>query len=135
MATAIPDKDSILTSTKKILGMPADHTEFDLDVLTHINSVFSTLTELGVGPAEGFMIDDADAEWGDFLEDDMRLNSVKTYIYLRVRLLFDPPNTPHLATALKEQIQEMEWRLTVLTDPPRVPALVVVEEDEPYGGW
>jgi hypothetical protein len=104
---------SILTSTKKNLGIPEDYTVFDLDVITHINSAFSTLTQLGVGPPEGFMIEDASAVWTDFIVDDFQYNSVKTYIYLRVRQLFDPPTTSYLISAFKEQIKELEWRLNV----------------------
>lgn len=105
--------NSILTSTKKILGISAEYTEFDLDILTHINSVFSALTQLGIGPAEGFMIEDATETWDAFLESDINLNAVKTYMYLRVRLLFDPPTTSYTITAMNEQVKELEWRLNV----------------------
>lgn len=105
--------DSILDSTKKILGIEADYTAFDVDITTHINSAFSTLTQLGVGPAEGFAIADKNDVWGDFLGDDPRLNSVKSYVYLRVRMLFDPPGTSFLLDALKQQVKEYEWRLNV----------------------
>jgi hypothetical protein len=103
--------NSILTSTKKILGVADDYTAFDLDILTHINSAFATLHQLGIGPAQGFMIEDDTPTWDAFLGSDMRLNAVKTYVYLRVRLLFDPPSTSYHLTALKEQIAEQEWRL------------------------
>lgn len=109
---------SILTSTKKILGIEESYTVFDSDIVMHINSVFSTLTQLGVGPSYGFMIEDADAVWSDFLGDDPRLNPVKTYVYLRVRLLFDPPTTSFLIASYQEQIKELEWRLNVLVDTP-----------------
>lgn len=105
--------DSILNTTKKILGIEADYTAFDPDILMHINSVFSTLNQMGIGPDDGFAIDDAEATWFDFTGGDKRLNSVKTYVYLRVRLLFDPPTTSYLIGALKEQVQELEWRLNV----------------------
>lgn len=105
---------SILTSTKKMLGIPEDYDVFDHDVITHINSAFSTLTQLGVGPSTGFMIEDDSAVWTDFIvDDDLEYNSVKTYIYLRVRQLFDPPTTSYLITAFDEQIKELEWRLNV----------------------
>lgn len=104
-------EQSILTSTKKILGIAEDYTVFDLDIITHINTVFSTLTQLGVGPAEGFMIEDDEAEWGDFIGDDNRFNSVKSYVFLKVRQLFDPPTTSYLIDAVNKQIQELEWRL------------------------
>lgn len=102
---------SILNSTKKILGIASDYTAFDLDIITHINSVFSTLTQLGVGPTAGFMIEDDAANWADFLADDLQLNSVKSYVFLRVRLFFDPPATSYLITAYEDQIKELEWRL------------------------
>lgn len=102
---------SILNSTKKILGIASSYTAFDLDIITHINTAFSTLTQLGVGPAEGFMIEDDTATWADFIVDDIQLNSVKSYVYLRVRLLFDPPATSYLITASQEQVRELEWRL------------------------
>ena len=105
--------NSILDSTKKILGIEADYTAFDVDIITHINSVFSTLTQLGIGPEAGFMIEDAGPVWADFINSDLQLNAVKTYVFLRVRLLFDPPTTSYHINAIKEQIQELEWRLNV----------------------
>lgn len=102
---------SILTSTKKILGLDESYTAFDLDVTTHINSVFATLVQLGIGPANGFMIQDKDAVWTDFLGQDLNLNSIKTYVYLKLRLAFDPPPTPYHIQALEKQIEELEWRL------------------------
>ena len=104
---------SILTSTKKLLGIPEDYTVFDLDVITHVNSAFSTLTQLGVGPPEGFMIEDDSAVWTDFIVDDFQYNAVKTYISLRVKQVFDPPATSYLISAFNEQIKELEWRLNV----------------------
>lgn len=106
-------QDSILDSTKKALGLAPEYDVFDLDIIMHINSVFFTLHQLGYGPDEGFMIEDASATWDTFLEGNKQLNVVKTYMYLRVRLLFDPPQTSYLVTALKEQAQELEWRLNV----------------------
>jgi hypothetical protein len=104
---------SILNSTKKILGIAEDYTVFDLDIITHINSAFSTLTQLGVGPAEGFMIEDATAVWSDFIGNDVQYNSVKSYVFLKVRQLFDPPTTSYLIAAYDKQIEELEWRLNV----------------------
>lgn len=108
--------DSILTSTKKILGITEEYTHFDVDIILHINSVFSTLNQLGLGPADGFMIDDKDAVWGDFLEDNLRLNSIKTYMFLKVKLYFDPPTTSFVLTAMQEQARELEWRLNVVRE-------------------
>jgi hypothetical protein len=105
---------SILISTKKILGVPQDYTVFDHDIITHINTAFSILTQLGVGPTAGFMIEDETTEWNDFIgSTDPQLNSVKSYVYLRTRQLFDPPTTSYLITAMEKQILELEWRLNV----------------------
>lgn len=108
--------DSILTSTKKLLGLEESYTAFDQDVIIHINSVFSTLAQLGIGPTDGFAIEDATANWVDFLGTNLQYNAVKTYVYLRVRLLFDPPATHYAIASWKEQIQEVEWRLSVLRE-------------------
>lgn len=105
--------DSILTGTKKILGIAEDYTAFDLDIITHINTVFSILTQLGIGEVTGYMIEDKTADWSDFLGDDITLNSIKTYMYLKVRLLFDPPTTSYALASMKEQVSELEWRLNV----------------------
>ena len=104
--------ESILTSTKKMVGIDEGYTAFDLDIINHINTVFSDLNQLGVGPAEGFMITDASAVWSDFLAGDLRMNNIKTYIYFRIRLMFDPPTTSYLITALDEQRKELEWRIS-----------------------
>ena len=105
--------DSILDSTKKILGIEPTYTAFDIDIIMNINGVLSTLQQLGIGPAEGFSIADNTATWDQFLGLDPRLNNVKTYVFLRVRALFDPPNTAYLVTSMNEQIRELEWRLNV----------------------
>lgn len=105
--------DSILVSTKKILGLDASYTAFDVDIIMHINSVFGTLNQLGIGPINGFMIEDDTALWSTFIGSDLNLNAVKTYVYLRVRLLFDPPATSFHITAMENQIKELEWRLNV----------------------
>lgn len=103
--------DSILTSTKKVLGIEEEYEVFDVDILMHINSVFSTLNQLGIGPVEGFSIQDKTTTWSAFLGDDIRLNSVKTYVFLRVRLIFDPPGTSYLINAIDKQAEQLEWRL------------------------
>ena len=105
--------DSILNSVKKNLGLPNDYEAFDADVTMHINSVFVVLNQLGIGPAAGYQIVDESNVWSEFTEDNILLNSVKSYTYLRVRLLFDPPSTSFHLEALKEQIREFEWRLNV----------------------
>lgn len=128
-------EQSILTSTKKILGIAEDYTVFDLDIITHINTVFSTLTQLGVGPAAGFMIEDESAEWSDFIDvdTDPQYNAVKSYMFLRVRYLFDPPSTSYLIGATENQIRELEWRLNTHREEtgwvdPEAPVLLIVEE-------
>lgn len=105
-------EQSILKSTKKILGIDAEYDAFDLDIMTHINTVFTILSQLGVGPVGGYMIEDDEATWDEILGADIDLNSIKTYVYLRVRILFDPPNTPHLINALEEQRKELEYRIS-----------------------
>jgi hypothetical protein len=104
-------EQSILKSTKKILGLEADDTSFDLDVLTHVNGAFSTLQQLGVGPAVGFMIEDDTEEWDDYEIDEMMVNSVKQYVFLKTKMLFDPPTTSYQQTSFENQIKELEWRL------------------------
>lgn len=104
---------SILTSTKKILGLPEEYTAFDFDIITHINSVFMTLVDLGVGPSSGFSIEDDTAVWDDFVAGDNRLNAVKTYMYLKVRMYFDPPQNSFAIGAMEKQIEEFEWRINV----------------------
>jgi hypothetical protein len=104
-------EQSILISTKKVLGIAEDYDAFDLDIITHINSAFSTLTQLGVGPAAGFMIQDTTETWSDFIGDDLQYNAVKSYVFLKTRQLFDPPSTSYLISAVEKQIQELEWRL------------------------
>ncbi len=110
---AVPGIDSILSSTKKMLGIEEDYDVFDLDIILHINSVFSTLYQFGVGPATGFFIEDKTKTWTDFLgSDSFDLNMVKSYMFLRVRLLFDLPTTSFAIEAMKEQVKEYEWRMT-----------------------
>ena len=107
-------EQSILTSMKKISNIPEADTSFDLDMIMHINAIFDVLYQIGVGPADGFMIEDASATWDSFLGDEPRkLNLVRTYVGLRVRLIFDPPNTSYVIDAMKNQINEFEWRLNV----------------------
>ncbi len=109
---------SILKTIKKILGIDASYTAFDVDIITHINSVFSTLHQLGIGPAEGFIVEDDQATWSDFfgVPEDPRYHLVKTYIYTKVRLVFDPPGTSYLINAFENQIREMEWRLNTMRE-------------------
>jgi hypothetical protein len=121
--------DSILNGTKKILGLDSDYLAFDFDIITHINAAFSTLNQLGVGPEDGFFIEDSTANWEDFVVPANQLNLVKTYVYLKVRFLFDPPTTSFLLEAMSNQIKEYEWRLNLFREV-LVPAFVPPEEEE-----
>jgi len=109
-------EQSILTSTKKILGIAEEYTAYDLDVTTHINAAFSHLYQLGIGPTDGYQIEDSSNEWGEFTASSPILNLVKTFVYLWVQAKFDPPATSFALDARKEQLQEIEWRLYVLRD-------------------
>ena len=105
--------ESILTSVKKLLGIPAEDTDFDTDIIFHINSVFMILNQLGVGPDLPFKIVDDSTVWDDFDPTDMhRIMAVKSYVFLRVKLLFDPPSNSFVQTAMEQQIDEFTWRLT-----------------------
>ena len=120
-------EESILRSTKKILGLTDDYTPFDLDVITHINAAFSILDQLGVGPEGGFSIVDDTTVWSDFVVPANQLHLVKTYVFLKVRLLFDPPSTSFLIKAMEDQVKEYEWRLNVFREV-LIPVVEVVEE-------
>jgi hypothetical protein len=121
-------EESILNSTKKILGLDATYTAFDPDITTHINSSFTVLAQLGVGPEGGFSIVDSTTEWSEYPVPADQLHLIKTYIYLNVRILFDPPATSFHLTAAKEQLKEYEWRLNILREVDLVPH---VEHYEP----
>ena len=108
--------DSILTSIKKLLGVSDEYKHFDTDIIIYINSAFSTLTQLGVGPEEGFSITDASTTWSDYLYGDSRLEFVKTYVYLKVRLSFDPPSSSAAIEAINRQISELEWRINTVIE-------------------
>ena len=105
--------DSILTSIKKLLGITEEYEHFDQDIIIHINSVFMILNQLGVGPSNGFSITDKTAVWSDFISEGTNLESVKSYVYLKVRLLFDPPTTSAVMESMNRMISELEFRLNV----------------------
>lgn len=105
--------ESILTSVKKMLGIAEDYTHFDADIIMHINSVLMTLTQLGVGPEEGFSIEDKSSTWVDFIPANNQFEAVKSYIYLKVRLLFDPPTVSAVMESMNRMASEYEWRLNV----------------------
>ena len=106
--------DSILTSIKKLLGITEEYTHFDADLIMHINSTFMILKQLGVGPPNGFRISNSSSEWSDFIPiDDKRFESVKSYVYMKVRLLFDPPASSIAMDSMNRLLSEFEWRLNV----------------------
>lgn len=106
-------EESILISIKKLLGLSKDDDSFDTDIIIHINTAFTTLNQLGVGPEEGFSIEDDIATWSDFIGDDKKLKAVQTYIYLKVKLVFDPPLNSAILEANKQTLNELEWRLNL----------------------
>lgn len=110
--------DSILTSIKKLLGISEEYTQFDDDIIMHINSVFLNLAQLGVGPEEGFFIEDDTTDWEDFvdIESNAQLQAIKTYVYLKVKLLFDPPLSTAVIESTNRMISELEWRLNVAVE-------------------
>lgn len=110
--------ESILNSIKKLLGVPEDYTQFDDDIVMHINTVFLNLTQLGVGPEEGFYIEDESTTWDEFIDIDnnAQLHAVKTYIYLKVKMLFDPSLSSAVITSSENIIAELEWRLNAAVD-------------------
>lgn len=105
--------DSILTSIKKLLGIAEDYKHFDADIIMHINGVFMILNQLGVGPTNVFSIMDEKSTWNDFLPDNTNLEAVKTYVYLKVRLIFDPPTSGIVTESMNKMVSECEWRLNV----------------------
>lgn len=105
--------ESILTSIKKLLGITEEYEQFDTDIIIHINSVFMTLTQLGVGPSEGFNIKDKTTTWDEFVAENQNLESVKSYVYMKVKLLFDPPLSSVVTESYNRLINEFEWRLNV----------------------
>lgn len=111
--------DSILNSVKKFLGITEEYTHFDQDLIMHINSVFGVLHQLGVGPDNGFAISDEKEDWSEFLpfENRTKLEMVKSYVFLKVRLLFDPPTIGAVMESTKALISELEWRINLTVDP------------------
>lgn len=102
--------DSILVSIKKLLGIDAAYTAFDVDVIIHINTAFAVLNQLGVGPADGFMIEGEEEIWDDYITDS-NFSMVKTFVYLKVRLAFDPPTSTALIESMNNMLNELTWRL------------------------
>ena len=109
--------DSILTSIKKMLGLSASDESFDVDVIIGINTALAALTQIGVGPAEGFTIGDATATWSDFIGTNPKLDFIKSYVYLKVKLIFDPPQSSSVIESYNRSIGELEYRIFVEVDP------------------
>jgi len=119
---------SILDSTKKVLGFDSDYTAFDLDIIMHINATLFTLQQLGVGPDDGYLITGNTETWDLFLTDTKLLSAVKNYVYLKVRMLFDPPATSFAIDAINKQIAELEWRMNVQSENNKM--VVVITDPE-----
>ena len=109
--------DSILTTIKKLLGIDELYTHFDADIILGINTAFSTLTQIGAGPTNGFSIYDKTSVWSDFIPDLRKMELLKSYVHLKVKLLFDPPSSSALIDVINKQISELEWRISVMVDP------------------
>lgn len=103
--------DSILNTIKKMLGVSAADTNFDMDIIVDINMALATLRQLGVGPSTGYMINSATEVWDDFISNDPRLGLIKSYIYYSVKLVFDPPTSSAVITMINEKIKELECRI------------------------
>lgn len=108
--------DSILTSIKKLLGITEEYTHFDSDIIMHINSVFMILTQMGVGPSDGFSISDKSSTWDEFTDNNLTIEAVKSYMYLKVKLLFDPSLSSTVMESMNRMISELEWRLNSAVD-------------------
>lgn len=123
-----PITQSILLTTKKMLGISEEYHAFDIDIIVHINSVFLSLNQLGIGPITPFQITGVDEVWSDFV-DVSKVPGVQTYVYLKTRLLFDPPTNSFLVDSIQKQIAELEWRMNVQVETP--PEEEVIPPDEP----
>lgn len=111
-------EDSILKTIKKMLGVDPNKTSpFDTDIMLDINTTFSILSQLGVGPSAGFKITGDTETWSFYTNDDVKLEMVKTYVFMKVKLMFDPPLSSAVTEVYNKQIAELEWRLNVQVDP------------------
>lgn len=102
---------SILLSIKKLLGIPQEQTNFDTDIIIHINTVIANLTQMGIGPSEGYSITGDSETWEDYIRNDKLISQIRTYIYIKVRLVFDPPSNSALTQSFSEQAKELEVRM------------------------
>ena len=108
--------ESILTSIKKLLGITENYDYFDQDIIMHINAAFMVLTQLGIGPSEGFLITDDTDTWSGFIDDSTNLGSIQSYVYMKVKLMFDPPQNSFTVDSMTKLVNELEWRLNVAAD-------------------
>lgn len=108
--------ESILTSIKLLLGITEDYEHFDNQIVTHINSVLMVLTQLGVGPPEGFIVKDKSDTWNEFIPDGKNLELIKSYVHLKVKLLFDPPSSSVVMESMNRMISEFEWRINAAVE-------------------
>mgnify|MGYP003469382735 FL=1 len=106
-------EQSILKTIRRLVGIDAEFTQFDPELISAINAAFMTLHQLGLGPANGFMIDGEDQTWGDFTNDITQLAGLVNYVLLRTRLVFDPPTNSFVVTSMENQIKELEFRFNV----------------------
>lgn len=109
-------EESILNDIKKMLGIDSSYEHFDLDIIIGINAAISTLTQLGVGPEDGYRISGPNDVWSDYLKDDKRLEFVKQYIYIQTRLVFDPPSSSYVNSSYEKILEELKWRIEVATE-------------------
>lgn len=109
-------EQSILKTIKKMIGPSIDYGEYDIDLITHINSTLSILTGLGIGPEEGFVITDDSAVWTDLLGDSKKLEMVKSYVYMKAKLIFDPPPSSAVIASFEKLIAEFEWRANITAE-------------------
>ena len=119
---------SILADTKKALGLAPEYTPFDPEIIMHINSVLADLNQLGVGPDIGLAIVDETNLWTELLASDARMNHVKSYIFMRVKMLFDPPTLGYVLTSMEKMIEKAEWRINAAREDIKYP-IVATEED------
>lgn len=117
-------EQSILQTIKQALGIQPDYDVFDMELVMHINSVLSTMRQLGIGPVTGFAIQDAEAKWPDFYQGD-KIHNVRSLVFMKVKMIFDPPTLPHVINAYESMIEEETWRLTIHDIPFSQPPLVL----------
>ena len=111
MENTVDESQSIIRTICKLIGVSSMDDHFDLDIKVHANSAFATLMQLGVGPENGFTVKDKDTKWEEFSDDPVLVEMVKSYMYLKVRILFDPPSSSIVMEAINRNIAEEEWRL------------------------